>query len=245
MKKTVLTFATVSFISLLSAQVTNSDYLRGDTLWNNTKLIKGGRITPKWNEDNKTFTYKVKEGEKDVYYKVDAVSALKTSCEKPEEKEEKRREQRGSTFVSPDGKYEAYIKDFNIFLKDIENNKEYELSFGGTSQNYISSIQWSPNSKYIAALQVYAAAERQIPLIKSSPDNQRQPTLHWRNYAKPGDALDIKLPVLFDVENKKQITLDTEEYRNQFDLYITGWRDDSREPQKHMKANTHTSHYHA
>ena len=103
-------------------------------------------------------------------------SALKTSCEKPEEKEEKRREQRGSTFVSPDGKYEAYIKDFNIFLKDIENNKEYELSFGGTSQNYISSIQWSPNSKYIAALQVYAAAERQIPLIKSSPDRSEEHT---------------------------------------------------------------------
>ena len=229
MKKYILTLAAFSAMSMTQAQVTNADYLRGDTLWNNTKFIKGGKITPKWNDDNKTFTYKVKEGNKDVYYTVDVTNATKSVCEKPEEGSSDNNHKRSDIIVSPDGKFEAYIKDFNIYVKNKQENKEYALSFGGTSQNYIRSIQWAPNSKYIAALQVYAAAERQIPLIKSAPDEQRQPTIHWRNYAKPGDALDIKLPVLYDVENMKQIPLNTDSYRNQFDLYLTGWRNDSRE----------------
>ena len=70
--------------------------------------------------------------------------------------------------------------------------------------------------------------ERRIPLIESAPQSQKQPILQWRDYAKPGDVLPVSLPVLFDVEQRKQIVLNTAMYANQFSLYLTGWREDSR-----------------
>ena len=229
MKSKAIILTMLSCAAIASAQVTKSDYLRGDTIWNNNKLIIGGRISPKWNEDNKSFSYKTNTKDGEVKYVVNAETGTKEICTIPDEKKENKPWENPSEFVSPDGNWKAYIKDYNIYLYDNNEKKEYALSYGGTSQNYIKSILWSPDSKYIAALQVYEAAVRQIPLIKSSPDEQRQPTIHWRNYAKPGDALDIKLPVVFEVAEKKQIPLDTDKYRNQFDLYLTGWREDSRE----------------
>ena len=70
--------------------------------------------------------------------------------------------------------------------------------------------------------------ERRIPLIESSPSSQKQPILQWRNYAKPGDVLPVYLPVLFDVEARKQMALNVTPYENQFYLNLTGWREDSR-----------------
>ena len=38
----------------------------------------------------------------------------------------------------------------------------------------------------------------------------------------------MSLPAVFDVENMKQIPLDTRPYELQFALFFTGWRADSR-----------------
>lgn len=43
-----------------------------------------------------------------------------------------------------------------------------------------------------------------------------------------GDVLPVYLPVLFDVEARKQMALNVTPYENQFYLNLTGWREDSR-----------------
>ena len=40
--------------------------------------------------------------------------------------------------------------------------------------------------------------------------------------------IEVCLPGLLDVESRRQIPLDVEPYANQFSLYLTGWRKDSR-----------------
>ena len=98
-------------------------------------------------------------------------------------------------------------------------------------RNYYYSdrmIMWSPDSKKIATVRVRDVEERRIPLLESHPATQVQPILQWRDYAKPGDVIPTSVPVLFDWENKKQIPLETQLYENQFSLYLTGWREDSR-----------------
>lgn len=48
---------------------------------------------------------------------------------------------------SPDGKWTAYIRNYNIYIKDSEEN-EYRLSYdGGLGEYYSSNIRWSPDSK--------------------------------------------------------------------------------------------------
>ena len=99
---------------------------------------------------------------------------------------------------------------------------------GIRNYTYGSRILWSPDSKKIATVKTRDVEERRIPLLESRPSTQLQPILQWRDYAKPGDVLPVSVPVLFDWETKKQIPLETSLYENQFDLYLTGWRNDSR-----------------
>jgi hypothetical protein len=47
-----------------------------------------------------------------------------------------------------------------------------------------------------------------VHYVESSPADQLQPKSSAREYAKPGDALDIAQPVLFGVETKKQFVID-------------------------------------
>lgn len=141
-----------------------------------------------------------------------------------------RRDNRGGERVtSPDGLWEAYAKDNNLYVFNLKDKKEVALSMDGMKGLYYSSdIRWSPDSKKIAVTKIRDVEERRIPLLESSPAGQKQPVLQWRDYAKPGDVVPVSTPALFDVVAQKQIALETTPYENQFTLYLTGWRADSR-----------------
>ena len=49
---------------------------------------------------------------------------------------------------------------------------------------------------------------REVHYVESSPTEQLQPKHYTRDYAKPGDTVDIAQPVLFQVEARKQIDID-------------------------------------
>lgn len=131
--------------------------------------------------------------------------------------------------TSPDGEWQAYIRDFNLYAYHLKDKKEYRLSFDGVAGNYYSSeLLWSPDSKKIATAKVMDVPTRKIPLLESAPVGQLQPAIKWIEYAKPGDALPQYSPALFDVAAHKQLHVNSEGYQNQFWLNITGWRKDSR-----------------
>lgn len=130
---------------------------------------------------------------------------------------------------SPDRRFSAFIRDNNIFIQKITDEKTIQLTHDGSPGTpYAGKIQWSPDSKKIIAYKVLEVQNRKIPLIESAPKNQLQPVIHWRDYNKPGDALPVKLLKLYDVETLTNIPIDMSAYLNQFNLYFTGWRKDSR-----------------
>ena len=146
-----------------------------------------------------------------------------------------RGERKSEPLRSPDGQWEAYIKGYNVYIAPVNNDDkatkvEYALTMDGNEKLRYDqwAMRWSPDSRKIATVKVKEVEERRIPLIESAPATQKQPILQWRDYAKPGDVLPTSVPVLFDVEARKQIALDTDLYENQFSLYLTGWRADSR-----------------
>lgn len=131
---------------------------------------------------------------------------------------------------SPDGNWEAYIKNFNVYIKAAQGKKEeFQLSFDGSEGEYYSSfIAWSPDSKKLATNKVRPNKPHLIYLIESSPVTQLQPILQSRNYLKPGDALPQLQPTLFLVDGKKQINLDQQKIQSQYALSNLEWRKDSR-----------------
>ena len=134
--------------------------------------------------------------------------------------------------VSTDGKWEVLLKNYNIYLRPKGKTDGTMLSFDGSEDNYYSSISlaWSPDSKKLAAYRIRPGYKRQVHYVESSPADQLQPKYSTLEYAKPGDVLDLQQPVLFLVDEKKEIAIDNELFSNPYDLSRPGpiWRKDSR-----------------
>ncbi|MDX8338987.1 DPP IV N-terminal domain-containing protein [Draconibacterium sp. IB214405] len=132
--------------------------------------------------------------------------------------------------VSPDKLWTAFIRNDNVYIRNNEDNKEYQLSYDGAPGDFYSSyISWSPDSKKLAVNRVRDNVKRQIYYVESSPDSQLQPILRKRDYQKPGDDLAIRRPCLFDVESKKQIPVNTAAFDFQYNLSLIKWRTDASE----------------
>jgi len=101
--------------------------------------------------------------------------------------------------TSPDGKWEAFILNYNVWVRIKEKKDEFALSQDGTEGDYYTyaSITWSPDSKKIAAYRLRRGYHRMIRYVQSSPADQLQPKYISMEYAKPGDSLDVERPVLF------------------------------------------------
>ncbi len=150
--------------------------------------------------------------------------------------------------TSPDGKWDALIRNYNVFVRPAlkpgqpplpaGRDGAWPLSTDGSEGNYytVQSINWSPDSTHLAAYRVRPGYHREIHYVRSSPEDQLQPksestsTLGGfsRDYAKPGDALDIAQPVLFDVAAKKEMVVDNSLFSNPFSISPPVWHKDSR-----------------
>ena len=133
--------------------------------------------------------------------------------------------------ASFDGKWEAFIQNYNVFLKAVgSKDPAVPLSFDGSEGSYytLRSVAWSPDSKKIAAYHTRPGYDREIMYIESSPADQIQPKHTTIHYQKPGDALDIAYPVLFDVDTKQEIAIDNTLFPNPFSLSTPVWWKDGR-----------------
>lgn len=131
--------------------------------------------------------------------------------------------------TSPDGKYEAYIKNDNIFVRDKASGRERQLSQDGTLSNYYSSyIQWSPDSRKVLSCRIRPVQKRYVYYVESSPRDQLQPKLHKQEYAKPGDELPFKVPCIFHVETGQRCIPETSLFAQQYSLSYLRWDADSK-----------------
>jgi dipeptidyl aminopeptidase/acylaminoacyl peptidase len=132
--------------------------------------------------------------------------------------------------VSPDGKWEALIDNFNVAIRPAGSHELTHLSTDGSEGNAytLTSLVWSPDSKKLAAYRLKPGYHREVHYVESSPEDQIQPKFFSRPYEKPGDVLDLNQPVLFDVAGKKQINIENGLFPNPFELSELVWRKDSR-----------------
>jgi dienelactone hydrolase len=135
--------------------------------------------------------------------------------------------------VSPDRRWEAIVIDHTLFVRprgETDPGALVRLSADGSEDHYytLNSVAWSPDSTRLAAYRVRAGERRQVHYVESSPSSQVQPR-HWvRDYAKPGDALDVAQPVLFDVASRRAIEIDRALFPDPYSLSTPAWREDGR-----------------
>jgi len=132
--------------------------------------------------------------------------------------------------VSPDGKWEATIQNFNVYLH-LKGSQDpaHALSTDGSEGNYYqhSSLQWSPDSRHLLAIRTVPGMRREVHYVESSPEDQLQPKASQHFYAKPGDTVDIDQPVLFNPETSAEQEIDNSLFPNPYELTRFEWRHDS------------------
>ncbi len=130
--------------------------------------------------------------------------------------------------TSPDGRWEAFFRDHNLWLRDAADGAEHPLTRDGASSDaYVPPIHWSPDSRKLAAVRRQPAQERLVHLVESSPRDRVEPRLHSFSYLKPGDRVAVDKPQLFDLETKSQVHVDDALFENPYDVRSLRWHDDS------------------
>ena len=133
--------------------------------------------------------------------------------------------------VSPDSLWEAFIRDYNVWIRPHKGGGQpVQYSRDGMPGFYYSSYNlfWSPDSKKVVGVKFRPAWKRFVHYVESSPADQVQPKHSEMEYAKPGDELPHQIPVLFLREEKKQIIAEDALFSNQYDIGRFSWRKDSR-----------------
>lgn len=116
---------------------------------------------------------------------------------------------------SPDGKKAAFIKDWNLWIKDLASQKETQLTFDGVKDyGYATDnagwkhsnkaiLLWSPDSKKIATFQQDQRHVKDMYLVST---NVGAPKLEAWKYPLPGDEKIIQIErVIIEVETPKVI----------------------------------------
>ncbi len=132
--------------------------------------------------------------------------------------------------TSPDGKREAFLRDHNIAVRDTGGANTVVLSADGSEGDFydLESLAWSPDSKKIAVYRVRPGFQRKVEYVISSPRDQVQPKPMSLFYPKPGDAVDIERPVLFDVDSRSELIVANDLFPNAYDMTEPVWRKDGR-----------------
>lgn len=228
----------------LQAQGTDKDYARTFSLsekYKNTVFYSD--VTPHWLEATNRFWYirNTPDGEK--YVIVDAGKqsrfAMPDTMKQRILSDNNRRDNRywaenqdersGDSIPSPDGLKKAFIKNNNVYVRELATGSEKALSMDGAPGEFYSAyMTWSPDSRMIAAMKVRPAEQRYIYFVESSPKDQLQPKLHKREYTKPGDALPFRVPHLFNVLTGEEKAPSTDLFASQYSLRGLDWSPDSK-----------------
>jgi dipeptidyl aminopeptidase/acylaminoacyl peptidase len=123
----------------------------------------------------------------------------------------------GNDILSPDGKKAVFIRDWNLWVKDVATKKETQLTTDGVKNyGYATDnagwtmsdrpvVRWSPDSKKVATFQ---QDQRNLSDMYLVSTNVGAPVLKAWKYPLPGDKEIATIRrVIIDVENAKIVSL--------------------------------------
>jgi len=188
--------------------MTAADYARAEKFmgYNVTPLVYRTGVRGNWLPDGRVW-YRVTTENGSVATLVDPAAATKRPCDLPECQGGGRGAGRGgqagggrgaarTDAPSPDGKRTVYIKDWNLWIRDVASGKETQLTkdgvadFGyatdnaGWAKSDRAIVLWSPDSKKIATFQQDQRNVGEMYLVNTQTGH---PTLEAWKYPLPGD----------------------------------------------------------
>ena len=222
----------------LLAQGTAEDYKRAAALRGKySGKMAGGDVGVHLKRgEQHQFWYSVFDGKETVYKEVDAdkgtVTVLPENPERPRHRPEWHGPQRHWMEV-PDEKdgIQRSPVDTTLFIFHRDNNlwtrqgdSEKPLTTNGVETYYYSSWgTFSDDGRYYATVRIKPAPKHYVYYVESSPKDRVEPVLHKQEYAKPGDSLNVRVPVVVDVATGKVVEPSTELFSHQYEVSAPRW----------------------
>ena len=233
MKKYFITCALIT-IAIFSAMaqpgsnkvITADDYDKATKFLgvNTSKLVERSDVRPNWLADG-NFWYSVNVGKGKEYVLINVNDGKRKTApdlksllpDALTEREQGGRRNMSLEVVSPDGKKAAFIRNWNLWVRDVESKKETQLTTDGIKDfGYATDnagwrksdrpvLLWSPDSKKIATFQ---QDQRHVSDMYLVTTNVGEPKLEAWKYPLPSDKEIILIQrVIIEVDNPKLIRL--------------------------------------
>jgi len=204
--------------------LTAADYARAERFltYNTTPLVLHSGVRPTWLPDDR-FWYRVTTERGSEAVLIAAAKATRSGCDLPACRESAGAGGRGGRGTaaprddvpSPDGKRTVFIRDWNLWVRDITTAKETQLTrdgvkdFGyatdnaGWTRSDRPIVLWSPDSKKIATFQQDQRRDGEMYLVETTTGH---PTLQAWKYPLPGDsAITMIERVVIDIDSESVI----------------------------------------
>jgi len=235
------------FMLVLSDKNEISSAFNHDKLAKALKMELGEKVNP----DSLPFSkIKFKDKMKSIMFKVDTLN-FKYDIKKnilaryiPKKNNLKKNESK-----SPDGKWIAFVKNYNLYLRNSKTNNEFQLTSDGidhydyatpidwykmvdesVGDTYDPSIwvEWSPDSKKFMAIKLNRKNANKLYLYQSLPDSGMRAKVWSYERSLPGENLPLQEYYIFDVENKTNSKIDLEPFEDIWSGFAPTWTKDSK-----------------
>lgn len=106
---------------------------------------------------------------------------------------------------SPDGKWTAFLREHNVYVRSEADGKEKVLTQDGKAAHDYGRLEWAPDSKGLIGWRMEPGERKEVYLVQSSPPGGGRAVLKTNGYPLPGDKFATFELSVFDVANGKQI----------------------------------------
>lgn len=220
----LLNYAAVAVSAQAERPLTAADYARAEKMlsYNTAPLVDRAGVQPTFLPDGK-FWYRVLTPTGVEYVLIDPATgtrqaeADRSKLGIPAAPQNPQRG-RGTEVISPDGRRAAFIRDWNLWVRDTATGKEMPLTADGVENfGYATDnagwrksdrpvLLWSPDSKKIATFQ---QDQRNVSDMYLVTTNVGAPKLEKWKYPLPGEPIITIHRVIIELETPRVIRLQT------------------------------------
>ena len=132
--------------------------------------------------------------------------------------------------LSPDKRWAAYVRDHNLYIRDVSSGNTFALTQDGVSGwdystplpslrllveqgseevKQPAAVYWSPDSKKLITYRIDSRKSGRFTSLQYVPPDQLRPKAYTVVYPLPGEVLAKAEPIIFDIQSEKRIEVKT------------------------------------
>ncbi len=160
----------------------------------------------------------------------------------------KKNELKKNESKSPDGKWIAFVKNYNLYLRNLKTEEEFKLTTDGIDHyDYATPlswykivdesigdtydpeiyVEWSPDSKKFMAIKLDRRNAKKLYMYQSLPEDGMRAKVWSYERALPGEnSIPLQEFYIFDVKDKSNVKVDLKPIEDYWSGFAPAWTKD-------------------